>query len=205
MQSKAEDEKISAACYLILNKLQLYKSFKKIKKQIKKLDEVDPKLEESLVELLEYVKVHLPMHLETENLLLTYNFSEVVTKELRLGKMRELAYSIFDQEKTKISNYQYVKDLIMMDNQSVSQAISIWFNEVGMLNIIGILMVRTHTLTIELQPCAEGQIQHGLQGVRVVRGHCELLPQLEWWDRVDVPGLVVREVVAARTGVDELG
>lgn len=58
--------------------------------------------------------------------------------------MRELAYSIFDQEKTKISNYQYVKDLIMMDNQTVSQAISTFFNEVGFLNIIGILMVNCH-------------------------------------------------------------
>lgn len=105
MQSKAEDEKISAACYLILNKLQIYKSFIKIRKQIKKLDAVDSKMEDSFIQLLDYIKANLPLHLETESLLLTYNFSEVVTKELRLGKMRELAYSIFDQEKTKISNY----------------------------------------------------------------------------------------------------
>ena len=33
-----------------------------------------------------------------------YQFSDIVTKEIVLERMRELSYSIFDNEKTKISN-----------------------------------------------------------------------------------------------------
>jgi hypothetical protein len=84
--------------------------------------------------------MHLPAHLEMENLLLNMSFSDVVTKESILEKMRELSYSVFDNEKTKNSQAEQIKELIHLEQRVISQAMLGFLSEVKLLSMVAILM-----------------------------------------------------------------
>ena len=59
---------------------------------------------EKISEVLLFLQNNFDYHFHLESMMQNMSFSDCVTKDLIISKSRDLSYSIYDAEKTKLSN-----------------------------------------------------------------------------------------------------